>query len=74
MYKFRFLSLDTFMVVGQKFNGNPYSVINFDSIPLLISININDTYGEDAERLPMKKLCKVCLEKSAIDIGVKKVK
>ena len=39
--------------------------------------NINyasDTYREDVERLPTKKMCKVCLEKSAIDIGVKKVK
>ena len=39
--------------------------------------NINfasDTYGEDAERLPMKKMCKACLEKSLINIGVKTVK
>ena len=32
------------------------------------------TYVEDGDRLPMKKFCKVCLEKSVIDIGVKKVK
>ena len=39
--------------------------------------NINyasDTYGEDADNLPMKKLCKVFLEKPAIYMGVKKVK
>ena len=32
------------------------------------------TYGYDAECLTMNKLCKVCLEESAICIGVKKVK
>ena len=55
-------------------NGNPYGVIHFDSTPLLISINLDGTYGEGAECLPMKKLCKFSSEKSAIDIGVKKLK
>ena len=56
MYKCSFLSLDTFLVVGRKFNGNLYGVIHFDSIRMLILIKLDDTYGEDAESLPMKKL------------------
>ena len=74
MYKCRFLSLDMFLVVGRKLNGNPYGVIHFDSTPLLISIKLDDTYGEGADRLPTKKLCKFSSEQSAVDIGVKKVK
>ena len=48
-----------------------YILIN---IRLLKSIILNDIYGEDAERLPMKKLCQVFLERAEIDIDVKKVK
>ena len=56
MYKRRFLALDMFLEVGQKYNGNSYGVIYFDSIRFLRYIEIDDTYGEDAESLPMKKL------------------
>ena len=49
-------------------------MIHFDSIRILRSIKLDDAYGEDGERLPMKKLSKVFLEKAAMDIGVRKVK
>ena len=49
-------------------------MIHFDSIRKIRLIKLNDAYEEDVERLPMKKLCKVCLEKAAIDMSVKKVK
>ena len=49
-------------------------MIRFDSICILNTIKLDDAYGEDAECLPMEKLCKVCLEKSAIEIYVNKIK
>ena len=49
-------------------------MIHFDIIHILIFIKLDDIYGEDTECSPMKNMFKVSLEKSAIDIGVKKVK
>ena len=66
-------------VTGSMFFGDPSEKCNTNTCTHQLHhvYNINCvpyTYGEDAERLPTKKLCKACLEKAAIDMGVKKVK
>ena len=66
-------------VTGSMFFGNTSEKCNTNTCTHQLHhvCNINyasDIYGEYSERLPMKKLCKFCLEKAAIDISVKKVK
>ena len=66
-------------VTGSMFFDNPSKKCNTKTCTHQLHRVCNiyyasDKYGEYADLLPMKKLCKVCLEKSAIEIGVKKVK